>query len=151
MGVNMYYKPKDFELDELYPKDFYERIIKEKNGEAKLWQLWDYEMLYTAQHLRDRYGTMSINNWHDGGDRQYCGWRPMDCKVGALLSDHKAWKGLDLHPAGISAIDIRTQILSDPYHEDFKFITCLEMDISWLHVSTRNWQKEIYGIQKVYP
>jgi len=147
----MYYRPENFQLYELYPKDIFEKGMSEPNGEQKLWQMWDDRILYTIQHLRNRFGSMVCNTWYWGGNSQYRGWRPFDCPEGEKFSIHKAWKAVDLISKNFTATDIRSQILADPFHEDFKYITCVEMNVSWLHVDTRNRDKKNYGILNVYP
>jgi len=142
------YKPKNFKLYELVPKDIFWEF---KDNPEKLWMLWRYEVLYTAQNLRDRFGTMVCNTWFWGGVIQYRGWRPEDCPDGAKWSMHKFFGALDLVPIKTTAEAIRHEILNDPYHPDFQYITCLEMDIDWLHFDVRNHNKNQQGIFKVYP
>ena len=36
-------------------------------------------------------------------------------------------------------------------HEDFKYITCIEDKVSWLHFDVRNWNKKEDGILVVNP
>jgi hypothetical protein len=78
----------------------------------------------------------------------------MDSPVGASFSDHKFGRALDCHFSEISAEAVRADILADPWCPAFEFITCLEMSvngrpISWLHFSTRNHDKQRYGIQQL--
>lgn len=144
----MHYKPINFELYELYPKAFYYRW---KHISHILWQLWDDRVLYTLQRLRNRYGKMSMNDWYWEGNNQYKGFRPANCGIGGILSQHKFFKAADPSPVDYTADKIREDILNDPFCNDFKYITCLEMGVSWLHFDVRNWDKEKEGILKVYP
>lgn len=143
-----YYKPKNFELYELVPKDTFQEF---KNDQQRLWLLWRKEILYSAQKIRERFGKIVCNTWHWGGTIQYRGWRPEDCPDGAKWSMHKWFGALDLVPVETDIEYIREEVLKDPWHSDFKFITCLEMDVSWLHIDVRNWNKEKHGILKIYP
>jgi hypothetical protein len=144
------YKPKNFELYEFLPRDFYNQWYPVR-GE-KLWTMFDDRVLRSAQAIRERYGKMEANTWYwPGGKHQYRGWRPQFCEVGAKLSDHKGGRALDLVPAEESVEKIRADILADPFHPDFVYITALEMNISWLHIATRNWDKKKNGILKIYP
>lgn len=143
----MHYKPKNFELYELYPRHFYETW---QHRADILWQLWDDRVLYTLQKLRNRYGKMNMNDWFWGGTNQYKGMRPFDCPVGSELSQHKFLRAADPTPEDMPAEQIRKDILADPWQEDFKYITCIEMNVDWFHFDTRNWDKMKSGILKVY-
>lgn len=143
-----YYKPAKFELYELYPKDFYEEW---RHKPDILWQLWDERVLRTLQALRNNYGKMHMNNWMWGGDNQYKGYRPPGVKVGSELSQHKHFRAADPSPEDYTAEQIREDILTNPFAEEFKHITCVEMSITWVHFDVRNWNKEDFGVLKVYP
>ena len=146
MADNYFYIPKHFKIYELVPKDLFEHY---KKRQYYLWGLFDYRTLVTADNLRKRYGKMTINDWYWGGSNQYRGFRPPDCTVGAALSQHKMARALDMIPKSTDAYRIRNDILNDSYHEDFKYITCLEIDISWLHFDVRNYDKQKNGILQV--
>jgi hypothetical protein len=45
---------------------------------------------------------------------------------------------------------IREDILQNKYPDDFKYITCIEMDVSWLHIDCRNYDKLNNGIKLIY-
>ena len=53
------------------------------------------------------------------------------------LSQHKFGRALDPKFKHVSAEEVRQEILSDPHCEDFKYIRCIEMDVSWIHFDTR--------------
>ena len=141
--------PGGFELYELFPKWFYQssRGIEP----YKLWGVFDNRLLFTMDRLRKRYGPMVANDWYWDGVNNYRGWRPTDCEVGAEFSQHKYGRAVDLKPVKVSVDEIREDILADPFHEDFKYIACLEMGVSWLHLDVRNHDKAKYGILLVYP
>lgn len=143
------YKPNNFELHEVLPREFYNRWYPIRD--ERLWTMFDDRLLRSAQAIRERYGKMVVNTWHNGGVHQYRGWRPRFCEIGAEFSDHKGGRALDLVPVEESAEKIRADILADPFHPDFAFITVLEMNIKWLHIATRNWDKVKNGILKIYP
>lgn len=149
-----YLKPVYFELYEWLPKNFYNTHYP-YYGENLWWMLFDHKIRYTAQQLRLRYGPMVMNDWHwrsnDNHCNQYRGYRPLSCSVGAKLSQHKVGKALDAKFRKGSVEKIRKDIIANPYHEDFKYITCIEMDVSWLHVDVRPHSKPSNGILKIYP
>ena len=137
------YTPKRFQLHELLPEDFYK---KNKVYGHTLWYLFDDRLLRTADRLSIIYGGMTANTWFTGGIHQYRVWRPFDCKVGADLSQHKWGRALDLIPINSTAEIIRQDILANPMSNEFRYITCIEKDISWLHIDVRNWDKINEGI-----
>lgn len=144
------YVPKYFKAYEFFPKDFHAEAVS-KYSEMLLWFLLDWRLSWTADRLREKFGSIIINDWHSGGQNQYRGYRPLVCNVGASLSQHKFYRAADLIFKSLSADDVRKTILADPWHEDFQHITCLEIDISWLHMDFRFWDKRKYGIKLVKP
>ena len=140
------YKTRHFKLYELVPRQIYESTPRDKDH--RLWGLFDDRTLVTADALRDRYGKTTINDWKWGGNNQYGGWRPGDCEIGSELSQHKFGRALDPKFQEVTAEEVREDILTKEY---FDMITCVEMDISWLHYDMRNWDIVANGILKVYP
>ena len=144
------YIPKHFSTREFVDPKTYDRF-----GEASI-MFMDPRILYTADRIRERYGkpvyinTYPINNYK-GKILSYCGFRPITYNHGADWSEHRHGRALDLHVVGIDAETIRQDILEDPWHEDFKYITCIEAKVSWLHIDCRSWDKENEGIKVVYP
>jgi len=131
----MHYVPKHFQPYELVPKAVFERF---ENSLYRIWWLFDSRMLFTADAIRERYGKMIANDWFWGGSNQYRGWRPWDCGIGAELSQHKFGCALDLIPVETTAEEIRKDIRKG---DDllFKYITCIEENVSWLHFDCRNY------------
>jgi len=140
--------PDSFELYELFPRYFYSL---HRGAEQKLWGVFDDRLLYSMDRLRKRYGPLVANDWYWGGRNQFRGWRPTDCGIGAEWSQHKYGRAIDLKPVKVSVDQIRADILGNPFCEDFKFITCVEMGVSWLHMDVRNHDKAKYGILRIYP
>ena len=145
-----YYKTEHFELYELVPEDIYEKY-KAMGKLHILLGCFDPRMLWTLDRLRERSGPMIMNDWYWGGRNRYRGWRPPGCKIGADLSMHRFGGAGDLVPANTTAERVRQDILADPFCEDFQYITCIEMDVQWLHFDTRNWDKAEAGILRIYP
>lgn len=140
--------PNYFELYELVPPDVYQRYISHPH---LLWGIFDDRLLRTISKLRFRYGSMVMNTWHWGGSHSERGWRHPDTITGATLSQHKFGRAGDLIPQETSAERIRQDIIAAPWHPDFEFITCIEMDIPWLHIDTRNRNKKRHGLLLIYP
>ena len=143
----MIYVPQHFSLQELLPKRFY--TDNAALGD-RLWLLFDQRLLVTLDGLRDRYGPLQANTWKQGGEHQYRGWRPFDCKVGERFSQHKFGRAADVVPldSAVTAANIRTDIRS-AYKQDpiFRHITAIEDTVSWLHIDVRNWT----GLLIVHP
>lgn len=136
--------PEFFELYELLPQAFYETHYPVFGD--RLWNMFDHRILETADNLRRLYGPMRVNTWRWGGEHQWRGWRPSDCDVGAILSQHKYGRALDLEPVSEGVNQIRMEILEDLHPYCFRFITAVEEAVPWLHIDCRNHHKERFGI-----
>lgn len=132
----MIYKPKKFELYELLPRKFYHDY---KYRGDSLWYLFDDRLLKTLDELREKFGKTFINTWKWGGKREYSGWRPSDCEVGALFSQHKFGRACDCIFQDHRAQDVRAWIIDNKNERIFKYITGMEMEIPWLHIDVRNY------------
>lgn len=93
------------------------------------WSLFPEQSLYMLLSVREAFGRpISIN----GAGRQYCGWRPSDCHIGAKNSAHK--KGL--------AFDLHTPYMDDLVNlvrKDFKTLGVYRIENpektkTWLHI-----------------
>lgn len=142
------YRPKNFVIEELVPPELFENW---KDMQSKVWTSMDYRAIKTLQNLRDKFGRMRMNNWYKEGPNKYKGLRPMHYKSLTYLSQHKWFKAFDPTPLDTDIDVIRTDILNNPFSEEYKWITCIEMDVPWLHFDTRNWNKKEFGILKVNP
>jgi hypothetical protein len=132
-------------------------VIAKKFGNDKILRLFDDRALWTLLMLRKRYEEghkhpgLYINDYHFGGINQYRGWRPGNCPVGAEFSQHKFGRAFDCIFRNISAEEVREDIRKNPTEEAFKYITAVELDVSWFHFSTENHNKEKYGILWIKP
>lgn len=130
-----------FKPYELVPKSTYEKLGDE--GSMKLFKpafllaldnLSDFFSLY-----RGEYCPCLINNWHAGGTRQYCGWRPEECidadghPVGAGHSQHKDGNAGDVHCKVYTAQEMRQIIWQHKNDPLLQLITRLETGVPWLH------------------
>lgn len=133
-----------FKLYELLPQDIYRKLYP-MHGE-RLWGIFNKKYRTTINLLRQRYGKMVANTWHWGGAHQYRGYRPLDCPVGAILSQHKFFRAVDLVPVDTAIEDIRADIISDRYPDEFQYITALEIGVPWLHIDGRERDKSRLGV-----
>lgn len=122
------YRCEHFRIEELVSR----RVFLDKAHKA--WRFFAPELLRTADKLRKRYGPAECNTWVFGGDIQYRGLRLGDeYLASSAYSGHRHGKSLDLVFADVTAEEIRADILKFPDHEDFQFITELELGVSWVH------------------
>jgi len=134
----MYYQCTHFTIKELCDKQTFAAL-----GESA-WMLFRPEALITIDKVREYFGkSITINNWHLGGNLSLCGFRPYDSAVGAKFSQHRLGNAFALHFDGLAADEVRAEILRKPDDEAFKLVTCLEIEISWVHVDFRNIQERI--------
>ena len=149
----MIYKPKYFQLYELLPEAYWLK----RTDLHRLWWLFDERVLWTLDRLRELYGKCWVNNWYWGGTNEFGGWRPTDCNVGAEWSQHKFGRAADPKFESVTAQQIRDDIMEafknrDWWRGPYRYITCIEHDVPWLHFDCRNWQTtETGGILYVNP
>lgn len=139
------YIPKYFGIKELVPPETYNAVANKDS----LWWLFDDRLLKTLDMLRDKYGPVYCNNWDNG--LKYRGFRPEDAPAGVKMSQHKRGRAADCHFKNVSVEEVRKAILTNPLAEAFKYITCIERDVTWLHFDVRNWDKFSKGILVVSP
>jgi hypothetical protein len=131
------YIPDHFEPYEVVPREVY-NFFELRDQLYKIWWLFDPRILKSADKIREHYDKkMVINTWWWDGSNQYRGWRPPGCNVGARYSQHRFGRALDIAPVGITAEEIRQDIKAG---NDFGWITCIEDNVSWLHIDCRNYQ-----------
>lgn len=95
----------------------------------------DPALLILIDQVRELLGVPCTIN-ADG--RQYCGWRPEDCPVGAKHSQHKLGKAADLHPQGMSAEVARHLIRKAVDAGMLPLLGAVEEGVSWVHVDVRD-------------
>lgn len=130
--------PNHFQLHELVP----ESVYKQRDGSPALWWVFDPRILRAADVLRERYGPMVCNTWRSGAQIHFRGFRPPTTDVGAVLSQHRFGRALDLIPQKCTAEEIRQDIISNPdMVQDITgtwLITAMETGVDWLHIDCRN-------------
>ncbi len=122
----------NFYLQEFVPRDFYN-----ENQEGSL-KFIDKRIVSACQFIREKIGKpITINNWLNGGERQFSGLRPFVCNVGVMYSQHKYGRAADLKCEGMNGEELRQVVKR--YWEDLKqYITTIEADTeNWLHIDCR--------------
>ena len=139
-GVVNYYKPKHFDIRELVSP-----LVWKERGEMAL-QLLDPNLLRVIDRLQEKFGTMIINNWQWGGNRDLCGFRghsdiPKLKQEGIYLKNdqHQLGNAIDAVFKNTTAEIVRQYIIAHP--DEYPEITGIEKNVSWLHIDTRNWYK----------
>jgi len=133
----MDYIPKYFIIHELMSREDLAKLSQRVNWEQIAWQIFDPRILQVADLIRKRYGKMVCNTWHWGGVCHYRGWRSSECTVGTEYSQHRFGRAIDLIPVEVVVEEIRKDIKAG---ENFHWITCIEQNVSWLHVDCRNYK-----------
>lgn len=126
------YVPKHYQLYELVPRTLYETVPHDT-----LWKIFDPELLYFADWLRDKYGRMVCNTWHWGGINHYRGYRPPQYAACAEYSMHRFGKALDLIPVDASVETIHAHIKAASYLPVYGLIRRVE-NVPWLHIDRAN-------------
>jgi len=146
------YIPKNFAIHELVGPDLFNKY----SVTTTLWLAFDQYALMALQALRERYGSIIVNNWKSGGTRKESGLREMTTTTGAALSQHKFGRAFDiLFMGNVTPEQVRQEMKSldlfdrdcrqetDPKYRTFDYINCIEWydngkPISWFHFDTRN-------------
>jgi hypothetical protein len=129
----MSYKCTHFKIHELVPEAIYT-----DRGE-KAWELLDVNALMALDALRDEYGSMTVNNYEYGGNRQWSGLRTGDSPYYSATSQHSFGRAFDCLFKDANVDDVRNDILANP--DKFPFINAVELGTSWLHWDTRNCRR----------
>ena len=117
-------------LDEYIPKELYLKFIKSPHI---LVGLLDRRLIQSDQMLRDYFGTVTINNWWSGGDRNWSGLRTPDSSFYSPTSQHTFGRASD-KLFTVPAEEVRKYI-----EENVKElgITCIETKVDWVHSDVR--------------
>lgn len=130
-----HYIPEHFSAHELVPPKVY------KDRGDKAFQLIDVRVLLTLDALRERFDSMTVNNYYWGKDRKWSGLRTPDSPYYSPYSQHTFGRAADCLFKKHSADVVRREILDNPDH--FPFITFIELDVNWLHFDVRNIDNRI--------
>ncbi len=95
----------------------------------------------TLDLLRNKYGSMTVNNWSYGGNREWSGLRTPDSPYFSKYSQHTYGRAADVIFKHVVAEQVRQDILQNPAHPTFELINSFEEATSWLHVDCRNVER----------
>lgn len=134
------YRPKHFILEELVP-EMTHRLFGDK-----AWEFLDERALMVLDRLREKFGSITVNNWKWGGPRQWSGLRTEESPYGTQYSQHRAGRAFDCVFKAADPETVRTYILEHP--EEFPEIGGLELGTpTWVHFDVRHHD----GIKAFYP
>jgi len=140
------FKPKSFRLEELLPPSSFLpvrlRVVYQRDPE-RLWRCFPVPFLWTLDALRERYGVMTVNNWYflksEEWDKPYCrrwsGYRPLDCEVGAELSEHRFFRAFDTIFRDVQPGEVWADMRDNPDLPCFSYIQRIEAyeGMGWFH------------------
>jgi len=124
-----------FKIQELVPPTIYDA-----RGE-KAWKLIDDRGLSTMYKLRERYGPITVNNWHSGKNREWSGLRTPESPYFSPTSQHTFGRAADCIFHRTDAGTVRRNLLAGPDDSVFELITSIEMGVSWFHFDVRNCER----------
>ena len=122
----------NFYIQEFVSRDFYN---EHSDGSLKF---IDQRIVLACQYIREKIAKpITINNWSDGGEREFSGLRPFVCKVGVAYSQHKFGRAADLKCDRMSSEEMR-QLVKRYWPDLKKYISTIEDDTDgWLHIDCR--------------
>ena len=130
-----YYKPRHFDIRELVPPELYNKY---KSNVDTLYMLFDPRILWTADALRDKFKCpVIINDWSTGGTHTQRGFRT-DADTGAVFSQHRCGRALDMTILDISADDFRKMVRQKQLSFELMYVTRIEDSVSWIHLDVGN-------------
>lgn len=143
------YIPKYFQLYELMPPELYtyDMMVSEAARERAFAQYFDEKLLITIDIIRGEIikAPLICNTWFQDGNRSNCGLRSEGCTVGALKSQHKLGKAVDLICNKYTAEQMR-QMIKENEHL-LPYPVRIEDGVNWLHVDTKDMD---YKGKKIY-
>ena len=133
---------KNLWLHEYIPEQLYREY--ESRGMLKyLVSRLDRNLINSDQSLRDHFGAITINNWYNGGNRQWSGLRTSDSPYYSVNSMHSYYKASDKLFANGSPEEWIQYAID---HAIELGITGIEEGVTWLHTDTRMLIGEEYKI-----
>jgi len=125
------YIPVHFQAWELVPIDIYELM-----GDQSF-ILLSTQLLITIDQIRNFFNSrMTINDYKNGGDHHFRGFRHALCLIGGKESQHRFGNAADGIIEGVPADKARKAIIANA--EDFPYLTRMEEGVPWLHIDCKS-------------
>ncbi len=127
---------KNLSLHEYIPKSLYEKWAGVKDN--YLLNCLDPRLVKADQFLRRRFGAITINNWMEGGPRNWSGIRTPDSPYYSKYSQHSWGRASDKVFKDATADEVRSDIKKN-YMKLYYLLglTCIEENVSWVHSDHR--------------
>ncbi len=123
----------NFDVRELVPPEtwatYKERSVK----------FTDQRIVNLLEAIRTLCGNKRVtaNNWHYGGKFRYRGYRPPECKVGAVKSMHRVFQAVDFDVEDMTAEEVRGVIRMNQVELMKLGLRRMESGVSWVHIDTK--------------
>jgi hypothetical protein len=119
-----------FIIQEYVPPDIYEKYY-----EHSVWFI-NPKLMESDLTLRKYFDVpIIINNWHNGGQRKYSGFRPRNCNIGSDLSQHRLGNASDKIFKGLDVLEVQQEIIKN--QDKFPLIGAIETGVNWVHTDVR--------------
>lgn len=122
---------KNLFLDEYIPKALY---LKYENKPHILMGCIDSRLVIADQKLREYFGSVTINNWIDDGEREWSGLRTKESPYYSSTSQHSFGRASDKIFKLATAEEVREFI---KIHWEELGIKCIEDKVGWVHSDVR--------------
>ena len=123
-------------LHEYIPEQMYKEYESKGKLQHLIWML-DDRLIQIDQALRNKFGSVTINNWINGGNRDNSGLRPPGSPYYKPASQHSFGRASDKLFSNATADEVRQEIKQ---HQVFWMsigLTAIEDNVSWVHSYTR--------------
>jgi uncharacterized protein YcbK (DUF882 family) len=125
----------NFDLRELVCPEAYTAL-----GDNAKWLL-DPKLVAVVQEIRNLAGkSITVNNWHVGGNYKESGYRMPNSTTGASLSQHRLGRAADLKIAGMTPTQA-LKLVQDNWSKlsalGLSAVEDISCTPSWLHVDVR--------------
>lgn len=81
-----------------------------------------------------------INNYNSGGSLGFRGFRPIDCNIGASMSQHKYMNAIDINIGKMSPVEMFEYVKSnarDLYNLGLRRVEDISITPTWLHLDCK--------------
>jgi len=130
-------KSKYFKIYELVPKHIFNKY------KEKAWKFMDPRLIKMIDLLKEDFpsGSITINNYHWNGNRNWSGLRTPDSPYYRETSQHSFGRAVDCLFTKYDVEEVRQHIIDS--QDVYKYVKGIELNVSWLHIDVRNEDKLI--------
>ena len=128
-----------FDLRELVSPEIYLK----SNITDRAFDFINANAIDVLEQIREEYGPVTINTWHNGGNYKNSGLRAPDTTVGARYSAHKFGTAFDLKFKNTNPVSVYNDILNN--QGKYPLIRRMEdanETKTWLHIEVSTLERE---------